>query len=144
MTSLSPVPTNRVLNEFDRTLNEGDAKYRQQLGTTNAAPTHVDPERATSDSTSAPTALEKSLRVVGAVEEPQDVLTVETHLIIRTDSGWELPLVASPAAVAPLLGKSGPAVSHEADGTRKLRGKQRGHDSSLSRSRQRRSLAQLG
>ena len=113
MTSLTPVPTNRVLNEFDRTLNEGDAKYRQQLGTTNAAPTHVDPERATSDSTSAPTALEKSLRVVGAVEEPQDVLTVETHLIIRTDSGWELPLVASPAAVAPLLGKSDHGVRND-------------------------------
>ena len=31
---------------------------------------------------------------------------VATRLILRTDSGLELPLVASPAAVAPLLGKS--------------------------------------
>jgi hypothetical protein len=30
---------------------------------------------------------------------------VATRLILRTDSGLELPLVASPAAVAPLLGK---------------------------------------
>ncbi len=48
-----------------------------------------------------------------AVEEPQDVLTIETHLIIRTDSGWELPLVASPAAVAPLLGKSDHGVRND-------------------------------
>jgi hypothetical protein len=31
---------------------------------------------------------------------------VATRLILRTDSGLELPLVATPAAVAPLLGKS--------------------------------------
>src|ERR1035437_737595 len=31
---------------------------------------------------------------------------VATRLILRTDSGLELPLVATPAAVAPLFGKS--------------------------------------
>ena len=35
---------------------------------------------------------------------------VATRLILRTDSGLELPLVASLAAVAPLLGKSDHAV----------------------------------
>lgn len=43
----------------------------------------------------------------------QDVRTVEAHLVVRTDSGWELPLVASPAAVAPLLGKSDHGVRND-------------------------------
>ena len=33
--SVSAVPTNGALSEFDRTLNEGDAMYRQQLSTGN-------------------------------------------------------------------------------------------------------------
>jgi hypothetical protein len=73
----------------------------------------MEPAGAASDSTSVPAALENSLRVVQTVEEPQDVLTVETHLIVRTDFGWELPLVASPAAVAPLLGKSDHGVRND-------------------------------
>jgi hypothetical protein len=46
-------------------------------------------------------------------DKPSENLTVEAHLIVRTDSGWELPLVASPAAVAPLLGKSDHGVRND-------------------------------
>jgi hypothetical protein len=46
-------------------------------------------------------------------DKPPENLTVEAHLIVRTDSGWELPLVASPAAVAPLLGKSDHGVRND-------------------------------
>ena len=73
----------------------------------------MEPAGATADSTSVPAALEKSLRVVKAADEPQDALCVGTYLIIRTDSGWELPLVASPATVAPLLGKSDHGVRND-------------------------------
>ena len=38
---------------------------------------------------------------------------VATCLILRTDSGLELPLVATPAAVAPLLGKSDHGVQDD-------------------------------
>lgn len=78
-----------------------------------AAPTQMDPERVASYSTSALIALQQGWRVDKVVEESQDELTVETYLIIRTDSGWELPLVASPAAVAPLLGKSDHGVRND-------------------------------
>lgn len=78
-----------------------------------ATPGSFETARTTSVSTSAPVTVEKGLRVVEAVEEAQGVLTVKRHLIIRTDSGWELPLVASPAAVAPLLGKSDHGVRND-------------------------------
>jgi hypothetical protein len=56
------------------------------------------------------TILEKALPVVNDL---QGTVTDKAHLIIRTDSGWELPLVASPAAVAPLLGKSDHGVRND-------------------------------
>jgi hypothetical protein len=39
--------------------------------------------------------------------------TTPTRLVIMTESGIELPLVASPAAVAPLLGKSDHGVRND-------------------------------